>query len=384
MLAERVAQRFREQFQQEPVLVRAPGRINLIGEHTDYNEGWVMPAAIDKEFVFALAPNNTGVTQAIAYDKNETRTFSFSEIAPGHGWIHYLMGVQHGFRQIGIPFQGMNVVFGGTIPDGAGLSSSAALCCGFGFAISEALQLHIAGLGLAKIAQYAEHQFAGVMCGLMDQYASLHGKAGHALKLDCRTLTHEYVPWQPEGLQLVLVDTKVKHALAATAYNDRRAACEQAVRALRAFYPQVESLRDVTEVMLMQRQDELGADVFVKARFVVQENKRLQAAAQCLQESDYIGFGKLLNQAHWALSQGYEVSCEELDFLVKLAEEERGVVGARMVGGGFGGCTLNLIHSDRVDYFRGWVFEKYLAQFEKEPDFYLVNLTDGVSRLAIP
>lgn len=381
MLVERVAQRFREAFQQEPILVRAPGRINLIGEHTDYNEGFVMPAAIDKAFVFALGVNPTGVTRAVAIDKNETASFGLADLTPGHGWPHYLMGMQHGLHQIGIPFQGLNVVFGGNIPDGAGLSSSAALCCGFGFAISEALQMNLARLGIAKLAQYAEHEFAGVKCGIMDQYASLFGKTGHALRLDCRSIEHTFVPWHPEGLQLLLVDTKVKHALAGTAYNDRRHACETAVEHLRAHFPQVHSLRDVTEMMLLAHQDELGSDVFVKARYVVQENKRLAAATLRLEESDFVGFGKLLNQTHWALSQEYEVSCAELDFLVHLAEEERGVLGARMMGGGFGGCTLNLIRKDRVDYFRGWVYEKYVAQFEKEPDFYSVNLSGGVSRL---
>lgn len=381
MLTDRIAQRFRDEFGQEPILVRAPGRINLIGEHTDYNEGFVMPAAIDKAFVFAVGANTTGATRAIAFDRRESASFGLAELTPGHGWQHYLMGMQHGLHQIGVPFQGMNVVFGGTIPDGAGLSSSAALCCGFGFAISEVLQLHLARLGIAKLAQYAEHEFAGVKCGIMDQYASLFGKAGHALQLDCRSVEHTDVPWNPDALQLLLVDTKVKHALAGTAYNARRAACEAAVYVLQSHYGQVQSLRDVTEPMLLEHQDELGEDVFVKARYVVQENKRLHAAALSLQRADFVAFGKLLNQTHWALSTEYEVSCEELDFLITLAEEEPGVLGARMVGGGFGGCTLNLIRKDRVDYFRGWVYEKYVAHFEKEPDFYSVNLSDGVSRL---
>lgn len=382
MLAARIAQRFREEFRQEPLLVRAPGRINFIGEHTDYNLGWVLPAAINREIVFAVAPHPDAYTQVIAYDKREKVTFGLADLAPGRGWPHYLMGVQHGLHKIGLPFCGMNVVFGSSIPEGAGLSSSAALCGGFTFAISEALQLHLAPLTIAKIAQHAEHAFAGVNCGIMDQYACLFGKAGHALMLDCRDLTHQYVPWQPDALQLVLVDTRVKHALASTAYNDRRRACETAVQKLSAVFPGIESLRDVTEVMLLEQQDEVGQDVFVKARYVIQENKRLQLAARCLRQGDYDGFGKLLNQTHWALSKEYEVSCDELDFLVALAEEEKGVLGARMMGGGFGGCTLHLVRTDRVDYFRGLVFEKYVVQFEKEPDFYLINLADGVSRLA--
>ena len=381
MLATRVLRRFREQFKQEPVLVRAPGRVNLIGEHTDYNEGWVLPAAIDREFVFAVAANSGPVTHALASDKQEACSFGLDDLVPGRGWQHYLMGMQHGFHQIGIPFQGLNVVFGSEIPEGAGLSSSAALCCGFGFAMSEALQLNLARLGIAKIAQYAEHTFAGVNCGIMDPYASLFGKSGHAMLLDCRSITHEYIPWMSDDLQLVLVDSRVKHALASTAYNERRLACETAIRTLHAFYAGIKSLRDVTEVMLLERQDTLGEEVFVKARFVVQENRRLQQAVACIRQGDFEGFGRLLNQTHWALSKEYEVSCEELDFLVTIAEEEKGVLGSRMMGGGFGGCTLNLIRRHRVDFFRGLVFEKYVAQFEKEPDFYLVNLADGVSRL---
>jgi galactokinase len=380
-LSQRVADRFRQQFETEPLLVRAPGRINLIGEHTDYNDGLVLPAAIDKEFVFAVSLNQRPETRAYALDKRQPAAYTEAELAPGHGWRHYLMGVQHGFLRAGVPFRGVDVVFGGNIPDGAGLSSSAALCCGFAFAIAGLLQLPMTRLEMARIAQYAEHRFAGVMCGIMDQYASLLGMAGHALLLDCRSLTHQTVPWNPSGYQLVLADTKVKHALASTAYNQRRAACEAVVTWVKQRYPSVQALRDVTEPMLAGVEDALGTDALVKARFVVREMQRVQAAVKCMQDARWADFGKLLSQTHWALSTEYEVSCEELDFLVLEAEEEKGVIGSRMMGGGFGGCTLNLVENGRVDYFRGRTAEKYIAQFEKEPDFYLVNLADGVSRL---
>lgn len=380
-LLRKAATRFRQQFHAAPLLVRAPGRINLLGEHTDYNEGFVLPAAIDKEFVFAVGLNHGLQTRAYALDKESHAAYSLETLQPGHGWPHYLMGVQHGFQDAGVPFTGVDVVFGGTIPDGAGLSSSAALCCGFAFAVSELMQLAFDRLQLARIAQHAEHRFAGVQCGIMDQYASLFGRGGHAMLLDCRALTHLDVPWNPADCQLVLVDSKVKHALASTAYNARRTTCEEVVQWLRKKFPAVRALRDVSESMLTGVEDALGPEALVKARFVVREIKRVQAAATCLREARWADFGKLLNQTHWALSNEYDVSCEELDFLVHIAEEDKAVLGSRMMGGGFGGCTLNLVEKSQVDFFRGRTAEKYIVQFEKEPDFYQVNLTDGVSRL---
>jgi galactokinase len=378
-LKEQVERFFVERFKSQPAIFIAPGRINLIGEHTDYNDGFVMPAAIDRHITFAITPNGTNQCTVYALDYNEEISFSLDELKAGDGWVNYLMGVLHGLHQIGFNLKGVNCVFGSSIPVGAGLSSSAALCCGFGFALSELFDWQLARLAIAKVAQYSEHHFAGVKCGIMDQYASLFGVENSALLLDCRELAHEVLPIHFGDYRLMLIDTKVKHALASTAYNDRRAACEDGVRVLAKYQPNIKSLRDVSRVALYEHQDELGEDVFIKCLFVVEEIARTQEAAQLLKAGDLAAFGAKMYETHWGLSQAYDVSCEELDFLVSLAEEDTSmVVGSRMMGGGFGGCTINLVRKDKVDYIRGYVHEKYFATFGKEPDFYLMNLSQGV------
>jgi galactokinase len=363
---------FSEKFQRTPSIFIAPGRINLIGEHTDYNEGFVMPAAIDCHFTFAIAPNGTNRFNFYAVDYKEQASFDLSILKPGDGWINYLMGVVDGLSDLRV--RGVDCVFGSTIPVGAGLSSSAALCCGFGFALNRLYGLNLSRLEIAKIAQRSEHEFAGVRCGIMDQFASLHGKKDSALLLDCKTLEYETLPVSLGDYQVVLIDTKVKHSLASTAYNERRASCEEGARLLGK-----SSLREVTRTMLDENQDGLGEEVYIKCSFVVEEIARTKKAASLLKAGEIQSFGGLLYQTHWGLSRQYDVSCEELDFLVSLAEEQRGsVIGARMMGGGFGGCTINLVDRSKVDFMKGYVHEKYFATFKKEPDFYLVNLAEGV------
>lgn len=369
-----IKQIFSEKFKADPAIFIAPGRINLIGEHTDYNEGFVMPAAIDSHITFAIAPNGTDHFNFYAVDYKEQASFDLSTLKPGDGWINYLMGVVDGFSDLRI--RGVDCVFGSTIPVGAGLSSSAALCCGFGFALNELYSINLSRVEIAKIAQRSEHEFAGVRCGIMDQFASLHGKKNSALLLDCKSLEYETLPVLLGDYRIMLIDTKVKHSLASTAYNDRRASCEEGARLLGK-----SSLRDVTRTMLDENQDRLGEEVYVKCSFVVGEIARTLKAAEFLKSGDIQKFGALLYETHWGLSRSYDVSCEELDFLVDLAEEQRdSVIGARMMGGGFGGCTINLVHRSRVDFMRGYVHEKYFATFKKEPDFYLVNLADGVHK----
>lgn len=376
---EHVRHEFLNQFEGTPQFYLAPGRINLIGEHVDYNGGFVMPAAIDRYITFALAPNGLEQCRFYAIDYKERVDFSLHELKPGPHWKNYLMGVLQGLHQIGFPLKGVDCVFGSTIPVGAGLSSSAALCCGFGFALSEQFGFQLARLAIAKIAQYAEHQFAGVMCGLMDQYASLFGVRGAALLLDCRELSHEVIPLHLKEYQLLLIDSRVKHSLAATAYNDRRASCEMGVRVLQKYRPDVKSLRDVTKTLLNEHQDELGLEIYSKCLFVVEEIARTQEAAAYLKAGELERFGDKMYEAHWGLSKVYEVSCEELDFLVSLAEEHRStVVGSRMMGGGFGGCTINLVKKDRIDYVKGYVHAKYFATFGKEPEFYCLEPSQGV------
>jgi galactokinase len=381
-LIEQVEREFVGRYGKLPLRVIAPGRVNLIGEHTDYNEGWVMPGATDRHVALALAVNGTNTCRVFAMDYRQAVEFLLDELRPGAGWVHYLMGVLHGMRQIGFPLQGVDCVIASTIPVGAGLSSSAALCCGFGYAVSEACGYQLAKLAIAKVAQYAEHHFAGVRCGLMDQYASLFGVTDAALLLDCRTLTHEEIPARFDRYQLLLIDTKVKHALGDTAYNERRAACEAGVRTIQKKYPLVTSLRDVTNLMLLEHQDDLGQDIFAKCRYVVEEMTRTQRAAHLLKQHDLNGFGACMFETHWGLSRTYEVSCPELDLLVTLAEDEKdAIVGARMMGGGFGGCTINLVKKDKIDFIKGYVHEKYFATFEIEPDFYQVDLSRGVHQV---
>jgi galactokinase len=379
-----VLAQFRKIFNRDAIAIIAPGRINLIGEHTDYNGGFVLPAAIDKHFVFAMSLNNTDTINCIALDLDEKVSFSLKDLKPGNGWPNYLMGVVQGLRNIGVDVKGLDCAFRSSIPAGAGLSSSAALCCGFGFGVSELLGLKLPRLALAKVAQYSEHHFAGVMCGIMDQYASLFGEKDCALLLDCQKLEHQTVPVHHDDFSILLIDSKVKHSLASTAYNDRRASCEEAVAIISRKYPAVKSLRDVTNVMLSGHQDQLGEDTFIKSKFVVDEIARTRTAAQFLHSTQLEKFGELMFQTHWGLSRMYDVSCEELDRLVHWVEDHPTIVcGARMMGGGFGGCTINLVRSDKVNYLKGYVTEKYFATFGSEPDFYTVDLSQGVHRSGV-
>jgi len=375
---------FITRFHKKPSLFVAPGRINLIGEHTDYNEGFAMPAAIDKHIVFALAPSGNDRCNIFSKDLKEGVTFSIYDLNPGEVWINYLMGVIDAFQRRGLPVRGVDCVFAGNIPVGGGMSSSAALCCGFGFALNEVFQFGISRLEIAKISQSSEHHFVGAMVGLMDQYASLFSKQDSVLLLDCKTLTHQHIPFNFPGYDILLVDTKVKHAIGSSAYNERREACERGVRILNKKNPSIHSLRDATRVMLLDHQDELGEDAFVKCLYIVEENLRVLKAVEFLKEGNPKSFGDLMYQTHWGLSQAYEVSCQELDFLVSLAEEKRSeVIGSRMMGGGFGGCTINLVEKAKVGIFKEEVLAKYFATFKKEPDFYSVKLSDGVHSVPV-
>lgn len=382
VLTDKISKEFIQRFHVKPSLFVAPGRINLLGEHIDYNEGFVMPAAIDKHFVLAMTPSGNDKCNIYASDFDEGVSFSIHDLNPGEEWINYLMGVLDALGRRGLLRGGVDCVVGGNVPPGAGMSSSAALCCGFGFGMNEVFGLHLDRLVLAKMAQHAEHEFAGVNCGIMDQYASLFGEKDSALLLDCRNLTHEMLPFKFSSHSLLLIDTRVKHSLASTAYNERRESCEQGLEMIMAKNPSVVSLRDVTRTMLYENQDRLGEDTFIKCMYVVEEIDRVQRAAGLLRNKDLAGFGDLMYQTHWGLSQGYDVSCEELDFLVMLGEEDKQVVaGARMMGGGFGGCTLNLVAAGQEEVFKETVRQKYFTTFKKEPEFYPVQLSRGVLQI---
>ncbi|HAC23918.1 MAG TPA: galactokinase [Cytophagales bacterium] len=379
MIEERIRTEFSKWFKSRPLLIKAPGRINLLGEHVDYQQGVVMPAAIDRHFVLAMAAAADDKCNIFAADLEEGVSFSVNDLAPGEAWINYLMGVLDGFQRKGFSVRGVDCVLGSTIPAGAGLSSSAALCSGFAFGINELFGCGLDRTQLALIAQRAEHEFAEVRCGIMDQYASLWGSPDAVLVLDCRSLTHQTLNVNWGGYALLLIDTKVKHALASTEYNQRREACAQAVEILQRQLPGIKSLRDVRAADLLQHEQELEHDTFIKALYVVEEMARVNQAVDALKLSDLPAVGQLMTETHWGLSQAYEVSCDELDFLVSLAQEKpEWFLGARMMGGGFGGCTLNLVKLGDLDPIVKYMTNEFQRAFGRAPEFYPVRLSPGV------
>ena len=374
---------FGSYFSGEPELFSAPGRINLIGEHTDYNEGFVLPAAIDKAANVAIAQNGTSKCNLVAHDLDETYTFDiFDELKPVEAsWVNYFIGVAQGFKDKGIALSGFNMVFTSNVPLGAGLSSSAALESSFSFALNDIFDCELSRVELAQIGQKAEHNYAGVKCGIMDQYASCLGKENHAILLDCRSLEHHLVPVELEDYSLVLFDTQVKHNLASSAYNTRREQCEQGVAMIQEKYPEVKSLRDVTVQQMQEFADSMDATVFKRCDYVVRENERVHAAVDVMRSGDVETLGKLMFKTHLGLTLKYEVSCEELDFLIKLSEENEHINGARMMGGGFGGCTLNLVSTQYLDEVIEDIKSKYEQEMKSKPECYMVKISDGAKKL---
>uniref|UniRef100_UPI001A9784FE galactokinase n=1 Tax=Sabulibacter ruber TaxID=2811901 RepID=UPI001A9784FE len=298
------------------------GRVNLIGEHTDYNEGFVLPAAIDKEIYFAIAPNGTQEMRAYSFDLNEKGTFSLEQVEPTQtAWANYLLGVVAQLQKAGHAVPGFDLVFGGNIPMGAGLSSSAAVECGLAYALNHLFGYGVEKMDLVKMAQKAEHEYAGVMCGIMDQFASMFGKRDHVVRLDCRSLEYQYFPFDMREYRLVLCDTQVKHSLASSEYNTRRQECETGVAILQKHYPQIHSLRDVTLEMLAQHQAEFDPVVYRRCTYVVQENLRVEEGCLDLERGDLEAFGQKMFASHQGLQHDYEVSCPELDFLAEKAKE---------------------------------------------------------------
>ena len=337
--------RFKELYGSEPTLIsKSPGRINIIGEHTDYNEGFVLPTAIDKAVYVALSKRDDSEIHLFAEDFNEGFSIDLKEIKPTEkGWPNYILGVVNQLQTRRLNISGFNLYIDGDIPVGAGLSSSAAVECATGFGLNALFDLGLDKVSIAKIGQLAEHTYAGVKCGIMDQFASVLSKENHVVRLDCRDLSYTYVPLELGDYEIVLLNTNVKHSLASSAYNDRRHSCERAVSLVQEKYKDVNSLRDVTLDMLVELVKPVDEDSFVKAKFVVEENKRLEKACSAMESGDIAEMGKQMFQAHKGLSQEYQVSCKELDFLVDKAKDFPEVLGARMMGGGFGGCTINIV-----------------------------------------
>ncbi|MGI4873780.1 MAG: galactokinase [Janthinobacterium lividum] len=377
---------FTRQFGAAPtLLVRAPGRINLIGEHTDYNDGLVLPAAIDKEIRFALRLNGTDRIRLAALDLHATYEVAVAELAPlpGGHWANYQLGVVAGLLRHGATVPGFDCAFGGDIPGGAGLSSSAAAECGVAWGLNHLLGLGFDTMTLAKIAQHAEHEYAKVMCGLMDQFASVFGRAGHVVQLDCRSLDYAYFPLDTQACHIVLCNSGVKHALGDSEYNTRRQECAQGVEILQQHNPHIKSLRDATLPEIAAAKAELGPVVEKRCRYVVEENQRVQTVAAHLAAGHPLPeVGELLYASHAGLRDLYQVSCAELDVLEALAHTAPGCYGARMMGGGFGGCTLNLVATDKVDEFIRHQTEGYQQQAGRKLDCYVTTLADGVGELA--
>lgn len=378
-----IKNKFLELFHSTPLLVRSPGRINLIGEHTDYNDGFVLPAAINKEIVLALAVNTENTCRLFSVDYNESVEFSLQEVKPStkHSWANYVMGVVDQLQKAGYQLQGFDCVFGGDIPIGAGLSSSAALECGTALALNELFDLGMSKSRLIGYAQKAEHEFAGVQCGIMDQFASTMGKKGYAFRLDCRSLEFSYFLLNFQHYQLLLFDTRVKHSLAGSEYNTRRLECKEGVAHVQKKHPQVRSLRDITHEMLEEVKREIAPVVYQRCLYIIEENERLLRGCELLEKGDIKGFGAKMYESHEGLSIRYEVSCAELDFLVDFTRDKEYVVGARMMGGGFGGCTINLVASSQKEELIESISKAYKKEFDRELKTYEVLVTDGGSML---
>ncbi len=380
--AQRIKDHFIEKFKTEPSLFFSPGRINLIGEHIDYNDGYVMPAAINKGIYFAVAPNDSNVAEFSAADLGDAFSIGLDVVEKMHGWKNYVLGVLNEFLQLQNHIHGFDCAFGGDIPRGSGMSSSAAVEGGLAFALNELFKCGMDRTQLALLSQRAEHKYPGVKCGIMDMYASLNGKKDHVLLLDCMNISHQYFPLELAGYQIVLFNSKVHHSLASGEYNARREYCEEGL----AFFKSklsIGSFREVTGLHMIEPfSGQLRPVVYDCCRYVVEEINRTQKAASCLQQNDIIAFGKLMFETHEGLSKLYKVGCEETDFLVRLAKEYGDVVGSRQMGGGFGGCTINLVREGSVNAFIEWLSTAYKKEFNISPEAYVVETADGTNRIS--
>ena len=359
----------------------SPGRINLIGEHTDYNGGFVFPGAIDKGMVAELKINGTNKVRAYSIDLKDYVEFGLNEEdAPRASWARYIFGVCREIIKRGGKIAGFNTAFAGDVPLGAGMSSSAALESTYAYALNDMFDCGIDKFELAKIGQATEHNYCGVNCGIMDQFASVFGKAGHLIRLDCRSLEYQYFPFNPEGYRLVLLDSVVKHELASSAYNDRRRSCENVVAAIQKRHPHVEFLRDANMDMLNEVKGEITAEDYMRAEYVIGEVQRVLDVCDALECGNYETVGKKMYETHYGMSKLYEVSCEELDFLNDIAKE-CGVTGSRVMGGGFGGCTINLVKNELYDHFVETAKMRYKEKYGRLPKVYDVVISDGARKL---
>ncbi|MFH6934014.1 galactokinase [Flavobacterium sp. FlaQc-30] len=363
-------------------IVLSPGRINIIGEHIDYNDGYVLPAAIDKVICFALEKNNSKKSKIIAIDLNEqfeidlTQEVKLSDIV----WTNYIRGVIKQLQDNGFSFEGFNCVFSSNIPVGSGLSSSAALECGMIFGIQQLFDLKIEKVDIALLGQKAEH-WVGINCGIMDQFSSVLGLENKVIQLDCNTLDYHYHNADFKDYSLVLFDSNVKHSLFTSEYNTRRIECEQGLSIIKSHFPEVKSFRNCTEEQLLSIQDKMDETVFKRVHYVVKEINRVIKACEALDKGNIEELGQLLFETHYGLSQEYEVSCAELDMLVDTAKADNTIIGSRLMGGGFGGCTINLIKKGHENEVKSKFSNLYLNTFGIELKFYDVKISNGTTLL---
>ena len=382
-MREKIHEQFQKHFGGSGEFYASAGRINLIGEHTDYNGGFVFPGAIDKGMIAEIRLNGTDRVRVYSVDLEDSAEFGFrEEDAPSASWARYVFGVcREIIKRCGDVLKGFDAAFAGDVPLGAGMSSSAALESTFAFALNDMLELGIDKFELARIGQSTEHNYCGVNCGIMDQFASIFGKAGSLIRLDCRSMEYKYFPFHPKGYRLVLLDSMVKHELASSAYNRRRASCETVVAAVKAAgHPSVEYLRDVDMAMLAEVKGKVSDEDYMRAEYVIEEIQRVLDVCDALERDDYETVGAKMYETHHGMSRLYEVSCPELDFLNDLARE-CGVTGSRVMGGGFGGCTINLVKDSLYDEFIERAVREYAAQYGHEPKVYPVIISDGARRL---
>jgi galactokinase len=381
----KVKELFSTKYGKPQLLVRSPGRVNIIGEHTDYNDGFVLPAAIDKAVYMALSPRTDDKICLTAMDLDESREYSLQDIAPEtvDGWAAYVVGSAAQFAKKDVKLTGFNLVFSSDVPMGSGLSSSAAVECATVFAINELWQTGLDRVEMVKMAQKAEHEYAGVMCGIMDQFASMMGKKDHVIKLDCRSLEYEYVPFKLEGIKILLLNTNVKHSLASSEYNTRRMECETAVGWVKEHAQQVNALRDISEAQLDQFVLPKDALIDMRARYVVQEIDRLLTGCDDLRDGDIKALGKKMLATHDGLSKMYAVSCKELDWLVNRVRYNGSVLGARMMGGGFGGCTINLVSEEAIEAVVAAIKPDYEAQMELPLTYYVASIENGTELMPL-
>ena len=372
-----IERQFQQYFGKDCLIASAPGRVNLIGEHTDYNQGFVLPGAIDRHIYIAMAPNQYKKLNLVAPGFGESFSFELDHMRPVKGWPTYLLGMIYMIMPEKHLPEGMDILISGNVPIGAGMSSSAALCSAFGLALNEFFHLGLSGMQIALLAQKTEHRFAGLQCGIMDPFASLHGKAGHLMKLDCRSLEYEYIPFDFPDIRIILVNSMVSHSLASSEYNLRRQQCEEGVAVLKKYEPAMHSLRDLQPRLLEEHKAELDETVYKRCHFIVEENQRLLDGCEDLKNNDLDAFGKLMYASHAGLSKEYEVSCIESDFLVNEINKLNGVRGARQMGGGFGGCIITLVDHHTEESFILDIQKKYELQFGKIPDCYVMNISEG-------